>query len=88
VKQFTGNIFFNSSWALFSPLTGKEQAKLKKEGTTIREYGPFSYFGKTFSFEKSEQNVINSYREWIAKAFAKNRMLSDRYITKLKDVPE
>jgi hypothetical protein len=27
VKQFTCNIFFNSSWALFSPLTAKDRLK-------------------------------------------------------------
>lgn len=35
VKQFTSNIFFNSSWALFSPLSAKELAK--KEGPAAKK---------------------------------------------------
>jgi len=27
IKQFSANIFFNSSWALFSPLTPKDRLK-------------------------------------------------------------
>jgi hypothetical protein len=27
IKQFSANIFFNSSWALFSPLTLKDRQK-------------------------------------------------------------
>ena len=74
-KQFTANIFFNSSWALFSPV---------KKG----EYIPFSYYGKTFTFEKSEQKIINSYREWVTRMFGKHQMLSSQYITKLSEASE
>lgn len=107
VKQFTCNIFFNSSWALFSPLTAKDRLKkdddqvanaqpvaneakanLVKGATDPREYQPFAYLGKTFSFEVSEKKTINGFREWIAKSFAKHPLLSERYISKLKDVPE
>ena len=106
VKQFTCNIFFNSSWALFSPLTAKDRLKkdddqvanaqpvaneakanLVKGPTDPREYQPFAYLGKTFSFEVSEKKTINGLREWIAKSFAKHPLLSERYISKLKDVP-
>jgi hypothetical protein len=31
VKQFTANIFFNSSWALFSPLQGRYQTEQQEE---------------------------------------------------------
>ena len=34
VKQFTCNIFFNSSWALFSPMTGKD--RMKKEDEQVK----------------------------------------------------
>lgn len=109
VKQFTSNIFFNSSWALFSPYTAKDRLKDDRQGEDLkgnaavpvesevpakkakadpREYIPFAYYGKTFSFEKSEQKTINQYRDWIAKNFAKHNMLSNRYITPLRDVPE
>ncbi len=108
VKQFTCNIFFNSSWALFSPLTAKDRLKkdddqvstsvsaplneakanLVKGPTDPREFQPFAYLGKTFSFEASEKKTITNMREWIAKSFAKNNVLSERYISKLKDIPE
>ena len=105
VKQFTCNIFFNSSWALFSPMTGKDRMKKEDEqvknaqpvneakailvkGTTDpREFQPFAYLGKTFSFEVSEKKTINGFREWIAKTFQKHPVLTERYICALKDVP-
>lgn len=66
VKQFTSNIFFNSSWALFSPLSSKDFSKKEGKGAKAalnaaaaaaeadRDFLPFHYFGKSFSFEKSE----------------------------------
>lgn len=107
VKQFTCNIFFNSSWALFSPLTAKDRLKkedaqvqqgnnaplteakanLVKGPTDPKEFQPFAYLGKTFSFEAAEKKTINGLREWIPKTFAKHNILSERYISKLKDVP-
>lgn len=99
-KQFTSNIFFNSSWALFSavnPLKDKEEHAEqanevvgKKTGAKNdpREFMPFAYYGKTFSFEQPEKKIINSQRDFIAKNFPKSSVLSNRYITPLKDVPE
>jgi hypothetical protein len=107
VKQFTCNIFFNSSWALFSPLTAKDRLKkdddqvstaiaaplneakanLVKGPTDPREFQPFAYLGKTFSFEASEKKTITTLREWVAKCFLKQNILSSRYIQKLKDIP-
>lgn len=101
VKQFTCNIFFNASWALFSPLTAKDRLKLAGEETktttaaksgaapdAARDFHPFLYFGKSFSFEKSEHALITKCRDWINKSFPKNKVLSDRYITKLANVPD
>ena len=104
LKQFTCNIFFNSSWALFSPYSAKDRVKkediqseeakdltkadpAKLNPADARDFHPFAYFGKSFSFEKAEQRTITSYRDWVAKSFAKHRVLSERYITKLSDVP-
>ncbi len=108
VKQFTCNVFFNSSWALFSPLTAKDRLKkvddqvtqapnailkeakanLVKGPTDPREFQPFAFLGKQFSFEASEKKTITNIREWVAKSFAKHIILSERYIQKLKDIPE
>lgn len=105
VKQFTCNIFFNSSWALFSPLTAKDRLKkdddqlanaqavneakanLVKGTTDPREFQPFAYLGKNFSYEVSEKKTISSIRDWIAKSFAKHPVLNERYICKLKEAP-
>ena len=98
IKQFSANIFFNSSWALFSPLSQKDRLKQVDDqvetgakpaaASDSSEFHPFAYFGKTFSFDISEKKTINNLRDWIAKTFAKNNVLSEKYITKLKDVPE
>lgn len=97
VKQFSSNIFFNSSWALFSPYSFKDRSKddqtnaeenkteevtsTKKSTSDPREFIPFSYYGKAISFEKSEQKIISSYRDWISKNFPKKSVLSNRFIT-------
>lgn len=74
-KQFTANIFFNSSWALFSPAPReiKEESKLnnkpsarKSPKATLKEFDPFSFYGKTFTFEKSEQKIIKGLRTWVS----------------------
>ncbi|TNV79559.1 hypothetical protein FGO68_gene16809 [Halteria grandinella] len=84
IKQFTSNIFFNSSWALFSP---NQVAKTKAALADGNNFRPFVYFGKSFSFERSEHKIITACREWTAKSFQKHKVLNERYITKLTDVP-
>ena len=89
VKQFTANIFFNSSWALFSPLHPKAEEETKsgpKKQVSEREFTPFSFFGHRFSFEKKEQKVIKSLRDWVSRTFTKHQVLSNKYITKLEDI--
>eukprot|EP00347_Sterkiella_histriomuscorum_P003620 403363589 len=96
VKQFTANVFFNSSWALFSPLNAKQASqdidealvKAENKKSSEREFYPFSFYGKQFSFEASEKKTIKYYRDWLAKAFAKNHILSSKYITPLADIPQ
>ena len=51
------------------------------------EYQPFSFFGKTFTFERSEQKIIKVLRKWIPNTFSAKQVLSNEYITKLSDVP-
>lgn len=50
-----------------------------------REFNPFMFFGKSFSFDKSEQKIIRSLRSWLTENFAKHQMVSNQYITKLSD---
>ena len=100
-KQFTANIFFNSSWALFSPapkcLKQEEEVKggAKKRASAKKtskqdalEFNPFSFFGKTFTFDKIEQKIIKDLRAWIISSFEKHAMVSGQYITRLEDMPQ
>lgn len=36
----------------------------------------------------SEKKIIKNLREWIGKTFSKHPVLSQKYVTKLKNVPE
>ena len=71
VKQFTANVFFNSSWALLSPQpkeTTTNKAKSERGANKVepsKEFLPFSFFGKTFSFDKFETKIIKNLRNWI-----------------------
>ena len=57
VRQFNANVFYNSSWALFS--TDKKSALQEIGGQdATSELTPFSYSGKHFSFEKSEAALL------------------------------
>lgn len=70
-----------------TPPLNEEKANLVKGPTDPREFQPFAYLGKQFSFEAAEKKTITTLREWIAKSFVKHNILSERYISKLKDIP-
>lgn len=54
----------------------------------MKEFEPFIFYGKTFSFDNSEKKIISALRNWSSTNFAKNQMLNNQYITKLSDVKE
>jgi hypothetical protein len=68
VKQFVSCIYFNSSWALFSPvahplklISAKGLGFVAPEGEKeeSREFTPFRYFGKSYSaVGKKEQTLL------------------------------
>lgn len=62
------------------------KANLVKGPSDPREFQPFAFLGKTFSFEATEKKTISTLREWIPKVFSKHNVLSERYISKLKDI--
>ena len=82
-------MFFNSSWAIFSPLQAdqnknldkdeeeKVPAKAVKASKPEKAYTPFMFYGKTFSFENTEKKIINDLRAWSSQIFTKHFMLSD-----------
>lgn len=84
-------MFFNSSWALFSPAWNKEgsgEEDKDQKGDSSKEFAPFNFFGKSFTFEKSEQKIIKTLRQWTSQSFNKHQMMSTQYITKLEDIPK
>ena len=94
-KQFTANMFFNSSWAIFSPIDAikeeQEESKVKEEQKgqkLVKGFQPFSYYGKSFTFSNSEQKLITSLRNWSSANFEKNQMLQGKFITPLAEVKE
>lgn len=74
-RQFTANIFFNSSWALFTPSFSKDT-----------EFAPSQFFGKTLSFDQSETKILRNLRKWVASSFSIYRMLSNHFITELSHI--
>lgn len=46
------------------------------------------FFGARFSFNRPEMKQIREIRKWAATNFAKHRMLTNKYLTQLVDVPE
>lgn len=90
-KQFTANLFFNSSWALFSPIGKEEEEDAKEESKGKKQSGnfvPMTFYGKTFSFDNHEKKLITAMRQWASANFEKNQMLSNKFITPLSEVKE
>ena len=79
-------MFFNSSWALFSPIAGRDrddgEEEVKEEAKALKgiskDYEPFLFYGKTFSFDNSEKKLINALRTWNTANFAKNSVFASR----------
>jgi hypothetical protein len=55
-RQFNANIFYNSSWALFS---------IKKE----EELTPFAHSGKRFTFIKNDADHVKNIKNWAYQHF-------------------
>ena len=61
-RQFNANIFYNSSWALFSSESNDNTA--------------ISFSGKHYSFEKSEAATLANIRKWSSQYFAQYNVIS------------
>ena len=66
-KQFTANVCFNSSWALF-PLHFKGQNEVGQAQITD-EFAPWSFFGKSVQVEKDEHQSLRNLRKWAISSF-------------------
>jgi hypothetical protein len=98
-KQLTANIFFNSSWALFSGQSHleaskqevkdeAEESKVTVSSKSVQEFYPNYFYGKQFNFDHSETKLIKALRKWTAASFEKKQMLSTAFITRLENVPK
>ncbi len=85
--QLTVNICFNSSWVLFAPnfVKKSEEGVVKKQGSD--DYVPIAFFGKSVHTELQDRKIVQTLRTWSGKQFASSIVLSNKYITKLSNVP-
>ena len=56
-RQFNANVFYKSSWALFST------DRLTPIGTTATA-GAFAFSGAKSSFSKRDGDVVNAMKKW------------------------
>jgi Telomeric single stranded DNA binding POT1/CDC13 len=74
-RQFNANVFYNSSWALFS--TDKKSVLEEIGGQDGgSELTPFSYSGAHYTFEKSEAPLLQNIRKWAQQYFAQYNVIS------------
>jgi Telomeric single stranded DNA binding POT1/CDC13 len=74
-RQFNANVFYNSSWALFS--TDKKSVLEEIGGQDGgSELTPFSYSGAHYTFEKSETPLLQNIRKWAQQYFAQYNVIS------------
>ena len=83
-KQFTANVCFNSSWALF-----RLHCKGQNSGDKVIDDGfsPYNFFGKSVQVEKDDTKLIKDLRRWAVNSFQSKPVLSNQFITKLARVP-
>jgi len=63
VRQFNANVYFKSSWALFS---ADKQTPIGVNATNA----PFAFSGKKCSQDKKDDEIVNSMKKWVATFFA------------------
>lgn len=82
VRQFNANIFYNSSWALFS--TDKKSVLQEIGGQdSVSDLTPFAYSGKNYTFEKQEAALVTNIRKWANQYFAQYNVISNDMFTPL-----
>jgi hypothetical protein len=79
-RQFNANIFYNSSWALFS--TDRRSALQEIQNVDpASDIAPFAHSGKHASFEKNEGSLVQNLRKWAQQYFTQYNVISnDLYI--------
>lgn len=67
VKQFTSRLYYNSAWAIFSPIVklGSKKLGFISDDEETSEFTPVKYFGKKYSpVDKVQQKFIKELRKW------------------------
>nr|AAC27615.1 alpha telomere binding protein [Oxytricha trifallax] len=81
-RQFNANIFYSSSWALFS--TDKKSALQEIGGQeATSDLVPFSHSGKNFTFQKNEAGIVQNIRKWAQQYFTQYSVISNDMFTAL-----
>ena len=84
-RQFNANVFYNSSWALFS--TDKQSAIQEIQGSESKnENTPFAHSGKKFTFEKHEAAIVANMRKWANQYFGQYNVITSDMFTPLNKV--
>jgi hypothetical protein len=79
-RQFNANIFYNSSWALFSTDRRSALQEIQNQDP-VNDLTPFSHSGKHFTFEKNEGALVQNIRKWAQQYFSQYNVISnDLYI--------
>lgn len=66
-KQFNANIYFKSSWALYST---DKQTPLGVTATN----GPYAFSGSKYSTDKKSEECLNSLKKWANTFLAQNNV--------------
>jgi Telomeric single stranded DNA binding POT1/CDC13 len=81
-RQFNANVFYSSSWALFSTDRKSVDQEIKGQDATS-ELLPYNYSGKHATIEKSEAAVLQNTRKWANQYFTNYSVISSDMYTAL-----
>jgi len=74
VRQFNANIYFKSSWALFS----SDKTDCIGNPTPA---GPYAFSGKKASFDKKDGDILATLKKWVGGFVAQNNVGDSKNVT-------
>ena len=77
IRQFNVNVYYKSSWALFS------SDKLTPQGQPAGD-GPYAYSGKKPSLEKQDNAIVQNLKKWANLFFGSNNAVDEKKTVALK----
>jgi len=72
-RQFNANVWYNSSWALFST----DKNGVGELDAPKGENDALSHSGKHFSFQKSEKERLSNMRKWASNYFSSHQVITN-----------